>query len=79
MLTLGGVELQRPGDGVEHADGHSGQLAALQFGVVLDGDAGQARHLTAAQARHPALPDDGEPRLLRGDLRATAGQELAHL
>ena len=39
--ALGLVELQRPGERVEHAGGGAGDLAALEAGVVLDAEPGE--------------------------------------
>jgi len=52
MFPLGLIELQRPGERIEHALGHAGEVPALELGVVLDADTGQVDDLAAAQARH---------------------------
>jgi hypothetical protein len=52
MFPLGLIELQRPGERIEHALGHAGEVPALELGVVLDADTGQVGDLAAAQARH---------------------------
>ncbi len=39
--ALGLVELQRPGQGVEHPSRGTGEVAALKAGVVLDAQTGQ--------------------------------------
>ena len=41
MGALGSVELQRPGKGIEHPGRCTGNLAALEAGVVLDAQTGQ--------------------------------------
>jgi hypothetical protein len=47
---LGLVELQCPGDGVEHAVRGAVDVAALELGVVVDADRGEVGDLLAAQA-----------------------------
>ena len=79
MRAFGVVELQGPGDGVEHGGGDTAECAALQLGVVLHTDAGQGGDLTTTQARDTAGADVGHPGLLRGDLGPPRDQELAHL
>ena len=79
MGAFGVVELQGPGDGVEHGGGDTAEGAALQLGVVLHADAGQGGDLTTTQARDTAGADVGHAGLLRGDLGPPRDQELAHL
>jgi hypothetical protein len=79
MRALGVVELQSPGQRVEHALRRSLQVAALQARVVLDGHARQLGHLGPAQARHPTTADGGQAGLLGRDPGPPRRQELAHL
>ena len=78
---LGLVELQGVGDAVDDAVGDAGGVAALEPGVVLDGDAGEEGDLLAAQARDPpaVAAVDGQPGLLGGDPGPSRGQELPDL
>jgi hypothetical protein len=46
------VELQRPGNGVEHFLGDALEVATFELGVVLDTDSGQVGDLTASQTGH---------------------------
>ena len=72
------VEVQGAGDAFEHVVGDTVGVAALEAGVVLDADPGEHRHFLAAQALDaPVRAVDGESGLLRGDLGATGGEELA--
>ena len=52
--AFGFVELQGAGDGFEDAVGDTGEVAALEPGVVVDAHPGQDGDLFAAQARAPA-------------------------
>jgi hypothetical protein len=52
--TLGLVELQYPGDGVDDALRDAGGVAALQADVVLTGDAREQGDLLAAQPGDPS-------------------------
>ena len=55
-------------------------VAALEARVVVDADPGEQRDLLAAEPRHaPRAAVRAQPRLLRRDLRAPGGQELANL
>ena len=76
---FGVVELQCPGDRVQHGRADAGEGAALELGVVLDAHAGQGRDLAAAQARDPTLADVGQPDVARGELGAAGDEELADL
>ena len=76
---LGLVELQGPGQGVEHAGGRAGDLAALEPGVVLDAQPGECGDLAAPQSGHPAGAGGRQADLVRGDAGAAGGEELAHL
>ena len=77
--VFGFVELQGAGDGVEHAVGDSGQVAAFQLGVVVGADSGEHGDFFAAQSRDTAAAIGGQPDLLRGDPGASGGQELPYL
>ena len=78
MGAFGFVELQGAGDAFEHVVGDTVGVAALESRVVLDADPGEHRDLFAAQAFDaPVRAVDGEAGLLRGDLGATGGEELA--
>ena len=55
MGPLGLVEPQRLGQGVEDALRGAGEAAAFHADVVVDRDAGEHRHLLAAQSRHAAV------------------------
>ena len=81
VRTLGLVELQRPGERLEHALGDAGRVAALEAGVVVDADAGEDRDLFAAQAGDaaPATAVRGQAGLLGRDPGSPGGQELADL
>ena len=81
MRPLGLVELQRPGQRLEDGLGDTAGVAALEPGVVVDADTGEQRDLLAAQAGDApgAAAVGGQPGLLRRDLRAPGGQELADL
>ena len=67
MGAFGVVELQGPGDRVEHLGETPGEGAAFELGVVLDADPGQGGDLAAAQSGHAAAAGVGQPGLLRGD------------
>ena len=80
MGALRLVELQRTGERLEDGVGDTARVAALEPRVVVDADAGEERDLLPAQARDAACTaEDGQARLLRGDLGAPRGQELAEL
>ena len=65
VLSL--VQLQRPGQGFQHAVGDAAEVAPLQLGVVLHADAGQVGDLAAAQPRHAPVPGvRAQPGLLAG-------------
>ena len=76
MRALGVVELQRPGERLQHALGDAADVAALEALVVVDAHAGERRDLLAAQARHPPRAVGRQSGLLRRDLRPPRGQEL---
>ncbi|GHA75662.1 hypothetical protein GCM10010345_92320 [Streptomyces canarius] len=76
--AFGLVQMQGARDRVEDFFGGSGEVAALQADVVVDADAGEHRDFLAAQPGHaPVAAVGGQPRLLRGDLGAARGQEVA--
>ena len=64
VRALGVVELERVSERVQDAVGGAGGVATLQALVVLD--AGQRRHLLAAEAGHLAAAPATQPSLLRG-------------
>ena len=73
------VELQGPGEGVQDAVRRSGEVAALETGVVVDAHAGEHRDFFAAQPGHAAVAAvRGEPGLVGGDAVPAGGQELPH-
>jgi len=77
--ALGLVELQGAGERLDHAVGDAVHVPPLDAGVVGSADAGQDGDLLPAQARDATGAVGGQPRLLRGDLRAAGGQELSDL
>ena len=64
MCLFGLVELQGAGDGVQHAVGDSGEVAAFQVGVVVVADPGQHGYFFAAQSGNPSPAVGGQARLL---------------
>ena len=76
MRALGIVELQRPGQRLQHELGDAADLAALEAPVVVGADAGQRRDLLAAQAGHPPLAVARQAGLLGRDPRPSGGEEL---
>ena len=80
VRPFGLVELQGPGQGVEHALGDAAEVAPLEPGVVLDADPGQDGDLAAAQARDPPVAAVGrQPGLLGGDLGPAGAEEVPDL
>lgn len=79
VRALGVVQLERAGDGFEDGGGDAGEVAAFEFGVVLDADVGQGCDLAPAQPRHTAPRPGGQPGPFRGDLHSPRGEELADL
>jgi hypothetical protein len=80
VRALGLVELERSGEGVEHAVGDAGGVSALEARVVVGADPGEQRDLFAAQAGDAAVfAVDGKTDLVGCDLRAAGGEELADL
>ena len=73
------VELERPGERLEHALGDAADVTALQARVVRDADAGQDGDLFAAQSGYAPTPVGRQPRLLGRDPGAAGGEELADL
>ena len=57
--SLGLVELERPGECLEHAFGGPVHVSALETGVVGNADAGQDGDLLAAQSGNAARPVGG--------------------
>ncbi len=49
--AFGVVELEGAGDGFEDGRGDAGEVAAFEFGVVLDADVGQRGDLAACAGR----------------------------
>ena len=65
--ALGVVELERPGQRLQHALGGAAHVAALQARVVRDAHAGQHRDLFAAQSGDAASAVGRQPGLLGRD------------
>ena len=79
MGVLGLVELQRPGQGVEHAAGDSVHVSALEADVVGDAHAGEDGDLLAAESGHAPRAVRVQAHLLGREPRAAGGEELADL
>jgi hypothetical protein len=77
--SLGVVELQGPGDRVQNRLRDAGGAATFEAGVVVGAQTGELRDLFAAKPRNPPSAVADDPRLLRGEPRPTADQELPHL
>ena len=77
--ALGVVELQRPGQCLQHALGGAAHVAAFQARVVLDAHAGQDGDLFAAQSGNATSTVGRQPGLLGRDPGAAGGQELTDL
>jgi hypothetical protein len=77
--ALGVIELQHAGDCFEDGRGDAGEIASLEFGVVLDAHVGQRSDLTAAQPGHTPSGSCRQSCLLGADLRSPRGEELADL
>jgi len=57
--AFGLVELQRPGERLQDAVGHPGEVAALELGVVLHAHPGEVGDLPALEAGHPPVGREG--------------------
>ena len=80
VRVLGVVELERPGYGVEHVVGYSGNVAFFHPRVVVGGYPGQQGDFFAAQAGYAAAaPVEGNACLLRAELGPAGGEEFADL
>ena len=79
MGVFGFIEVQGAGDGVEHAVGDPGQVAAFELRVVVGADSGQDGDFFAAQTGDPATAIGGQSDLLWGDSGAPGGEELPYL
>src|SRR6478735_11752633 len=79
MGTLGLVELECPGQGVEDSGGGAGDLTTLETGVVLDAQPGKGGDLASAQSGHSTTAGGREANLVRGDASPTSGEELTDL
>ena len=55
MLALCGVEAERAGDGFEDAGGYPSEIAAFEFGVVLDADPGESGDFATTEPGNSAL------------------------
>ncbi|MDX6261329.1 MAG: hypothetical protein QOH84_3017 [Kribbellaceae bacterium] len=77
--SFGVIQLERSGEGFEHAGGGAGDLATLEPCVVLDAEPGDGRDLTAPQTGDTPGAGRGEPGLVRSDARAAGREELAYL
>jgi hypothetical protein len=58
VLPLGVVEVQGPGDRVQHGLRRPGDLTSFDAGVVLDADVGQQSDFSPAQTGHPTVAAD---------------------
>ena len=77
--ALGVVELERPGQCLQHALGGPAHVSALQARVVRHAHAGQDGDLLAAESGNAATAVGAQPRLLGRDPGAAGGEELADL
>ena len=77
MQPLVVVEVQRPGDRVDHRFRGVRGLALFEAGVVRGRYAGELGQLLTPQARHPARTVGRDPDVLGGQLGPAAAQELA--
>ncbi len=66
VVGLVGAEAQGAGERVQDRLGRDLPATLLQLGVVVGGQAGQPRHLVAAQARHPPPGAGRQTDRLRG-------------
>src|SRR5207253_3425282 len=80
VCSLGLVELQRTGKRLENALRNATRVATLEPGVVVDADSGEQGALLPPKPWNASSTAEGaQTRLLRRDLRASGGQELADL
>ena len=79
MGALGVVELERPGQRLQHPLGGAAHVPALQARVVGNAHAGQDRDLLAAQSGNATSAVGRQPGLLGRDPGAAGGQELTDL
>ena len=79
VSALGVVELERPGECLEHALGDAAEVAAFQAGVVRNAHAGEDGDLFAAQPWDAPRTVGRHACLLGGDRGATGGEELLDL
>ena len=70
--------VQRTGDGIQHAVGDSGEVAAFQSGVVVGADPGQHGYFSRRAGDAPPAVG-GQAGLLGGDPGPWGGQELPYL
>ena len=78
VLSLGLVESQRSGDGVEDLRRDAGEIAALHPGVVVAAHPGEHRDLLATQPGHPAAAAADDPGLVGGEAGPAGAKELPH-
>jgi hypothetical protein len=80
VRPFGLVELQRPGQRIQHGLGDAAEVAPFESGVVLDAHPGQIGDLATAQPGHPPVAAVGrQAGPLGGDLgpaRAEEGLDL---
>ena len=80
MQSLGLIELQGAGDGVEHVVRHAGDVTLLQANVPIGAHPGQDGNLLPSEARYPSGPTTRrQPSLCRCDLRPASSQEVPYL
>ena len=79
MGALGVVELERPGQRLQHALGGAAHVSAFQARVVRNAHAGQDRDLFAAQSGDATGTVGRQPGLLGRDPGAAGGEELPDL
>jgi len=73
------VQLEGLGDRGEDVFGHATDVALLQARVPLGAHPREHGDFFTPQTRHPAPAAGGQPGLLRGDLRAAAGEKVPDL
>ena len=79
VSALGVVELERPGQCLQHALRDAVHVSALQARVVRHAHAGQDGDLLAAESGNAAIAVGAQPRLLRRDPGAAGGEEVPDL